>query len=165
MKRLDSEKSRRLDYSAPIGVLEEYYDRQYDLIKKGNTDLVTLELMMLGRTLGFISLAKNRLGVDLNTEESSVEKFEEVVDAVKRGVVQDELFSDASGGIAASMSAYLGFLIIANIGGKWEDTENGAAVEVNGREVYVYEYIEKRLLGLLETDAVSYYSSIRTVGQ
>ena len=165
MKRLDSENSRKLDYSAPVALLEEYYDKQYDLIKKGNTDLVTLELMMLGRTLEFISFAKNRLGIELDTGEASVEKFEEVVDAVSRGVVQDELFSDASGGIAGNMSAYLGFIIIANLGGKWEDTENGAAVELNGREVYVYEYIEKRLLGLLETDAVSYYRSVRTARQ
>ena len=61
------------------------------------------------------------------------------------------------------MSAYFGMLMIANIGGEWEDTENGAALNINGRRVYVYYYIEKRLLGAVETDAVSYYNSIKTV--
>ena len=61
------------------------------------------------------------------------------------------------------MSAYFGMLMIANIGGKWEDTENGAALNVNGRHAYIYDYIEKRLLGAVETDAVSYYNSVKTV--
>ena len=45
MKRLDTEESRKIHYSADMQALEQYYDRQFELIKKGNTDLVTLELV------------------------------------------------------------------------------------------------------------------------
>lgn len=163
MKRLDNEKNRIIDYSSGIEMLEAYYQRQFELIKDGNTDLVTLELLMLGRALDFISFVKKRLGITLGTGESSVALFEEVIDAVNRGVVQDELFADEAGSIAKSMSAYLGLLILANIGGKWEDTENGVSVNVNGREAYVYEYIEKRLLGISETAAADFYNSVKAV--
>lgn len=165
MKRLDHEKSRTINYSADIPTLEAYYDRQFDLIKKGNTDLVTLELVMLGRALDFIRFSKKKLGIALDNSEVSIDAFEEVVDAIDRGVVQDELFSEDSGNIAKSMSAYLGLLIIANVGGKWSDTENGVAVNVNGKDAYVYEYIEKRLLGASGVNAVSYYRSVKTAQQ
>lgn len=163
MKRLDNEKNKTIDYAAGTEALERYYDRHFEMIKKGNTDLVTLELLMLGRALDFIHFVNKRLGISLNTTEASVELFEEVIDAVNRGIVQDELFADGTGSIAKSMSAYLGLLILANIGGKWEDTENGVAVNVNGREAYVYAYIEKRLLGLSETSVTDYYQSVRIV--
>lgn len=163
MKRLDNEKNKTIDYSSGIAMLEEYYERQFELIKDGNTDLVTLELLMLGRALDFVSFTKKRLGIKLDTSERSVPLFEEVIDAVNRGVVQDELFSEDSGSIAKSMSAYLGLLILANIGGKWEDTENGVSVNVNGREAYVYEYIEKRLLGISETAAEDFFNSVKAV--
>ncbi len=163
MKRLDNEKNKTIDYSSGLEQLEKYYDRQFELIKKGNTDLVTLELLMLGKGLDFIRYVHKRLGISLRLSESSVELFEEVTDAFTRGVVQDEFFADETGSIAGNMSAYFGMLIIANIGGNWEDTENGAALNVNGRHVYVYDYIEKRLLGAVETDAVSYYNSVKTV--
>lgn len=163
MKRLDNEKNKTIDYRSGLEQLEKYYDRQFEFIKKGNTDLVTLELLMLGRGLDFIRYVNKRLGISLNLSESSVELFEEVTDAFTRGVVQDEFFSGETGSIAGNMSAYFGMLMIANIGGEWEDTENGAALNINGRRVYVYYYIEKRLLGAVETDAVSYYNSIKTV--
>ena len=124
---------------------------------------MTLELLMLGRALDFIHFVNKRLGITLGTDEGSVELFEEVIDAVGRGIVQEELFADGAGSIAKSMSAYLGLLILANIGGEWTDTENGVAVDVNGREAFVYEYMEKRLLGLSETSVTDYYESVRIV--
>ena len=42
MKRLDNEQSKTINYSGEIAELESVYERQFDLIKKGNTDLVTL---------------------------------------------------------------------------------------------------------------------------
>lgn len=160
MKRLDNEDSRRINYSADISELERFYERQFGMIKKGNTDLVTLELVMLGKALDFVHIAGKKLGIKLSTGESSVKEFEEVLDALCRGVVQDNFFSEDNGSIAGSVSAYLGVLIIANIGGSWEDTENGKAVNVNGRYAYVDEYVERRLLGLSELDAVTYYNSV-----
>lgn len=162
MEGPDNEKSRTIDYGSELYVLEDYYDKQFGLIKKGNIDLVTQELVMLGKALDFIRFSKKRLGISLDNSEASIELFEEVVDAIERGVIQDELFSEDSSNIAKNMSAYLGFLIIANIGGKWKETENGTAVSVNGRNAYVYEYIEKRLLGISGTDAVSYYRSVKS---
>lgn len=160
MKRLDTEEGKRACYSAGIAALEQYYDRQFDMIKKGNTDLVTLELVMLGKALDFVHLARKRLGIELQTTESSVKDFEEVTDAFTRGVVQDNLFADESS-IAKSMAAYFGMLIIANIGGEWEDTEAGMAVNVNNRLAYVDEYVERRLLGLSNLDALTFYNSVK----
>ena len=82
---------------------------------------------------------------------------------LERGVGQGNLSASENGSIAESVSAYLGILIIANIGGKWEDTEQGMAVNVNGRLAYVSEYVEKRLLGLSELDAVTYFNSVSVV--
>ncbi len=163
MKRLDNEQSKRINYSGEISELEHFYEHQFDLIKKGNTDLVTLELVMLGKALDFVQFTHKKLGISLDTGERSVAALEEVIDAFERGVVQDNFFSSENGSIAESVSAYLGILIIANIGGKWEDTEQGMAVNVNGRLAYVSEYVEKRLLGLSELDAVTYFNSVSVV--
>ena len=163
MKRLDTSESRTIDYSADVASLERYYENRFDLIKKGNTDLVTLELVMLGKALDFIHFAGSKLGITLDTNEASVEKLEEVIDALGRGVLQDNLFSGESGDIAGNMSGYLGVLVIANIGGEWTDTENGAAVNVNDRLAYVCDYIEKRLLGMSELDVMSYFKSVGIV--
>lgn len=160
MKRLDNEQSKTINYSGEIAELESVYERQFDLIKKGNTDLVTLELVMLGKALDFVHFTRKKLGISLDTSKRSVAALEEVLDAFERGVVQDNFFSPENGSIAESISAYLGILIIANIGGKWEDTEQGAAVSVNDRLAFVSEYIEKRLLGLSQLDAVTYFDSV-----
>ncbi len=162
MKRLDTEESRKIHYSADMQALEQYYDRQFELIKKGNTDLVTLELVMLGKALDFVHLVKKRLGIELQTGERSVKDFEEVMDAFTRGVVQDNFFADECS-IAKGMAAYFGLLMIANIGGEWEDTEGGAVVVVNGRSAYVDEYVERRLLGLSTLDAQTFYNSVKLV--
>ncbi len=164
MKRLDNENSRKINYAADIPELERFYERQFDMIKKGNTDLVTLELVMLGKALDFFHFVKTRLGIELGTKEGAVQTFEEVLDAMERGVIQDNVFSEDGGSIAGIASAYLGLLIIANIGGVWEDTESGMSVNVNGRAAYVFDYIEKRLLGLSALDAVTFFNSVRTVG-
>lgn len=164
MKRLDNEERKTIPYRAGVPALEDYYARQFDLIKKGNTDLVTLELVMLGRALDFVRFAKTRLGVELRTDEASVQALEEVLDALERGVVQDSLFPEGSGGPAAGAAAYLGVLMLANIGGRWDDTESGAAVNINGRPAYVGEYMERRLLGLSALSAVTYYQSVKPAG-
>ena len=163
MKRLDNEESRRINYEADISELERIYERHFEMIKQGNTDLVTLELVMLGRALDFVSFTSNKLGVNLGTDKGSVKKFEEVLDALQRGIVQDNFFEGEGGGIAGCISAYFGILIIACTGGTWEDTENGRAVNVNGRYAYVDEFIEKRLLGLSEVSAVDYFDSVSIV--
>ena len=80
MKRLEHEESRIINYQAEISELEKYYERQFEMIKKGNTDLVTFELVMLGKALDFIHLTKKRLGIELNLGEGSVSVLEEVID-------------------------------------------------------------------------------------
>lgn len=165
MKRLDMESGRTFSYAADISVLEEYYEKQYELIKAGNTDLATLELVMLGNALDFIHLADTSLGIKLDGSENSVAVFDEVLDALNRGILQKNLFSEKNDDIANKAAAYLGFLVIANIGGEWEDTENGTAVSVNGRTAYVGEFVAKRLMSGSELNAVSYYQSIKLVKQ
>ncbi len=162
MKRLETESGRNFSYNSDISVLETYYQKQYELIKKGNTDLATLELVMLGNALDFINFAKKSLGMNLNSEEKSVEAYEEVMDALCRGIINKNLY-DKENNIAKKAGAYLGFLIIANIGGEWTDTENGEAVVIKGRTVYVVDFAQNRLMSGTELDAADYYKKVKTL--
>lgn len=163
MKRLDNESSRTINYSADIAQLEKYYQEQYTLIKSGNTDLATLDLVMLGNALDFIRFVRKTFDIKLCNDENSVSKLEEVLDALNRGFLQENFLDESNGNIAKKAGAYLGFLIISNIGGKWIDTENGAAVDVNGRKAYVCDFVLSRLQSGTELNTLNYYKSIRTV--
>ncbi len=162
MKRLDTESSKGFKYQLYIPELEKYYQKQYDMIKEGNTDLVTLELVMLGHALDFINMVKKQFGFVLNSEEKSINSYEEVMDALSRGILNVNLF-DKENNIAEKAGAYLGFLIIANVGGEWTDTENGTAVVIKGREIYVFDFAEKRLMSGSELNAAEYYKAIKTL--
>ena len=163
MKRIDNISGGTLHYTDDISVLESYYENKYKLIKAGNTDLVTLELVMLGNALDFIAFADKTFGIKLNGNESSVAVFDEVLDALCRGIVKENLFSQSGTDIAKKAAAYLGFLIIANIGGEWEDTQDGIALKINGRTAYVEEFITKRLVSGSPLNVEGYYNSIKPV--
>ncbi len=162
MKRLETESSKEFSYRSDISVLEGYYQKQYDMIRNGNTDLVTLELVMLGNALDFISFVKDSFGMTLDSDEKSVEVYDEVMDALSRGIVQVNLF-DKENNIAGKAGAYLGFLILANIGGEWADTNTDTAVILNGREVYVMDFARKRLLSESGLNAVDYYKAVKAL--
>ncbi len=159
MKRLETESSRRINYNSDILALEKYYREQYELIKKGSDDLATLELVMLGNALDFISFAKKSFGITLGSEEKYISSYDEIADALSRGIITENIYDN----IAKTAGAYLGFLIIANIGGKWVDTESGPAVLVRGREVYVADFSEKRLMSGSRLNAVEYYNAIKVL--
>ncbi|MBQ3928702.1 MAG: hypothetical protein II711_01245 [Clostridia bacterium] len=163
MKRLDDGTGRGFSYSDDVSALEEYYEKQYKMIKAGNTDLATLELVMLGNTLDFIHFARQSFGIVLDGSEKSVAVFDEVLDALSRGIVQENLFSHDGSDIAGNAAAYLGFVVIANVGGEWEDTENGTAVSVNGRTAYISEFVARRLMSGSKLNAEDYYKSIKIV--
>ena len=163
MKRLDNESSRGINYSADISQLEKYYDEQYELIQDGNNDLATLELVMLGNALDFIRFVRKTFDIKLCNDEGSVLKLEEVLDALNRGFLQENFLDENSGNIAKKTGACLGFMIISNIGGKWVDTENGEAVDVNGRKAYVCDFVLSRLQSGTELNTTDYYKSIKTV--
>ena len=162
MKRLDTESGKEFSYYSDIPTLERYYQKQYDLIKKGNTDLVSLELVMLGNALDFISFVKDSFGISLNAQEKSIFMYDEVMDALSRGIINANLF-DKDNNIAKKAGAYLGFIIIANVGGKWNDTENGEAVIISGREVYVMDFAQKRLSPETELNAADYFKAVKTL--
>lgn len=162
MKRLERECGRGFSYNSDISVLEQYYQRQYDLIKKGDTDLVTFELVMLGNALDFIHFVKSSFGIKIDNNEKSIEMYDEVMDALSRGILNKNLF-DKNNNIAKKSGAYLGFLIIANIGGEWMDTSEGEAVIIDGREIYVCDFAANRLMSGSELNAEDYYKKVRTL--
>lgn len=162
MKRLESECGRGFSYNSEISALERYYQEQYNLIRRGDTDLVTYELVMLGNALDFIDFVKRSFGMTLDGREKSVEIYEEVMDALSRGIITENLF-DKKHDIAKKAGAYLGFLIIAGIGGEWMDTSSGGAIIIDGREVYVCDFAENRLMSGSELNAVDYYKKVRTL--
>lgn len=161
MKRLYNGSEKDFSYNDSIENLEEYYENQYKLIMSGNTDLASLKLVMLGNALDFIHFIQRSFGIKLDSSERSVDELEEVMDALNRGIVQENLFSRNDGDLAKKAGAYLGFLIIANIGGSWVDTENSMAVELQGREVYVCDFIKQRLVSGTELNVSEYYRSVR----
>ena len=162
VKRLESECGRGFSYKSSIPVLEEYYQKQYDLIRNGNTDLVTYELVMLGNALDFIDFVKRYFGISLDEREKSVEIYEEVMDALSRGIINENLF-DKNNNIAAKAGAYLGFLVIAGVGGEWMDTSEGGAVVIDGRNIYVCDFAANRLMSGSELNTTDYYRKIKTL--
>ena len=86
------------------------------------------------------------------------------MDALSRGIINRNLF-DKNNDIAKKSGAYLGFLIIANIGGEWIDTSDGEAVLIDGREVYVCDFARNRLMSGSELNAAEYYKRVRTLRQ
>lgn len=165
MKRLDIESNKTINYLSDISELEKYYEKQYEFIKEGNTDLATLELVMLGNALDFINYADKSFGIKLTGDEKSVSEFDELLDALNRGISQENLFKKGNNNIVTQATGYLGFIIIANIGGEWLDTENGTAVNVNGRTAYIYDFIVKRLQSGSQLNTKEYYKSIKIVKQ
>ena len=162
MKRLERECGRGFSYNSEIPVLEHYYQEQYNLIRKGDTELVTYELVMLGNALDFIDFVKRSFGMTLDGKERSVELYEEVMDALSRGIINENLF-DKKHNSAKKAGAYLGFLIIAAIGGEWIDTSSDGAIIIDGREVYVCDFAANRLMTGSELNAVDYYKKVRTL--
>ena len=162
VKRLERECGRGFSYNSDISVLEQYYQKQYDLIRNGNTDLVTFELVMLGNALDFIALIKKTMGINLDSKENSIEIYDEVMDALSRGIINRNLF-DRENDISKKAGAYLGFIIIANIGGEWIDTPDGEAVIIDGRDIYVCDFARNRLMSGSELDAAEYYKKVRTL--
>jgi len=163
MKRLDNHSGRLIDYSAEISQLEAFYQKQYELIKSGNTDLATFELVMLGNALDFIQMVRLSLGIELDGNEKSVDIFDEVLDAFKRGIANKNVFDIAQSKIAEKAASYLGFLVIANIGGEWTDTMEGAAVSVKGRKAFVYDFVKQYLSGNADTSVTEYYKDIKII--
>ena len=162
MKRLETECGRGFSYTSDIHVLEHYYQQQYKLIKNGNTDLVTFELVMLGNALDFIDLVKRTIGIPLDSRESCIEMYDEVMDALSRGIINRNLF-DRNNDISKKAGAYLGFLIIANVGGEWIDTAEGEAVIIDGREAYVCDFARNRLMSGSELNAADYYKKVKMI--
>ncbi len=162
MKRLEKECGRGFSYKSDITVLEQYYQKQYDMILRGNTDLVTFELVMLGNALDFIDFVQKSFGIRLTSDEKSVGMYDEVMDALSRGILRQNLF-DKHNDIAKKAGAYLGFLIIANIGGEWTDTPEGEAVMIEGRDIYVCDFAVNRLMSGSQLNAADYYKKIRTL--
>ena len=163
MKRLDNQSGRVIDYSADITQLEDFYQKQYELIKAGNTDLATFELVMLGNALDFIQMVRVSFGVELDGQEKSINAFEEVLDALKRGIANKNVFDIAESKIAEKAASYFGFLIIANSGGEWLDTPDGAVVSIQGRDAYVYAFIRQYLSGNADISAVQYYRNTKLI--
>ena len=163
MKRLDNQSGRAIDYSADIAQLERFYQKQYELIKAGNTDLATFELVMLGNALDFIQMVRVSFGVELDGQEKSINAFEEVLDAFKRGIANKNVFDIAESKIAEKAASYFGFLITANSGGEWLDTPDGAVVSIQGRDAYVYAFIRQYLSGNADISAVQYYRNTKMI--
>lgn len=100
--------SCQIDYTLSEKELEKYFDSQMTLARNGQEELSTVELMMLGYALDFISFAKNAAHVDIHFDEESLERFDTVLEVVhvlmqKEGLPENQFYD-----IVKSAAGFLG---------------------------------------------------------
>ena len=96
-------------------------------------------------------------------QKRSIETKDKIIEAGFDLICHDGFYNTNTSKIAKKAGAYLGFLIIAAIGGEWIDTSSDGAIIIDGREVYVCDFAANRLMTGSELNAVDYYKKVRTL--
>lgn len=153
----------QIDYSLSEDGLADYFERQMDLVRNGQKELATVELMMLGYALDFIDFAKNAVHVDISFDEENLELFDAIMEAVHelmaKGGLSEKHFYD----IVKNATAFFGVFILKNIGGSWVQTSLGTAVWVKGTNAFIYNRIGRRIQNGREDDMISFYNTLKNM--
>ena len=151
----------QIDYSLSREELADYCDQQMELVKSGQKELATIELMMLGYALDFIDFAHNAVQVDIDFDEENLELFDEILEALHEvsagGGLTQENFND----IVKKATAFFGVFILKNIGGNWVQTNIGMAINLNETNAFVYNRIARRIINGKEDEVVSFYQVVK----
>lgn len=151
----------QIDYSLSDQELADYFDRQMELVRNGQKELATVELMMLGYALDFIYFAKKAVHVDINFDEENLELFDAILEAVHELMVKGGLSENHFYDIVKNATSFFGVFILKNIGGSWVQTNIGTAVQVNETNAFIYNRIARRIQNGKEDDMISFYRTLR----
>lgn len=84
----------QIDYSLSEEELDAYCDRQMELMRNGQDELATIELMMLGYALDFIDFVKNEVQTDISFAEENLGLFDAVLETLHELVAEGGLTQD-----------------------------------------------------------------------
>ncbi|SJZ67747.1 hypothetical protein SAMN02745116_01144 [Pilibacter termitis] len=109
-------------------------------------------------------------GFELDFSEQSLLHVEELLDAFHQKVPKGikKLFSKGLSNEEMDMlclvfGAYLGEVVIKNLGGKWQPSERLASVFLdNGTEIYPAQKVYKRLMNGREDEIWAYYKFLQS---
>lgn len=155
--------SCQIDYSLSEKELGKYFDSQMALVRNGQEELSTVELMMLGYALDFISFAQNAAHVVINFGEESLERFDAVLEAVhvlmQKGGLPENQFYD----IVKSATGFFGVFLFKNIGGSWVQTNIGPAVRLKETNAFIYNRVARRIQNGKKDDIISFYNTLKSM--
>ena len=150
----------QIDYSLSREELADYCDRQMELINNGQEELATVELMMLGYALDFISFARNFVQEDIDFAEENLERFDAILETLHELLAGGGLTQDNFNDIVKKATGFFGVLILKNLGGNWVQTNVGMAINFNETNAFVYNRIARRIYNGKEDEVISFYHVI-----
>jgi len=103
----------------------------------------------------YIDIVKRSLKVELDFNEESILKLDELADQLIKSSLSDQV-SNHIDGVVALFASFLGEAIIKTLGGEWIKTTNGWGVQIGDATLNVFAKVKKRLLNG-ESDSISYY--------
>lgn len=153
----------RIDYTLSEQELEAYFDKQMELVKNGQEELATFELMMLGYAIDFIYFAKNAASAEIEFGEENLNKFDMILGAIHKLVAAGKLEQENFNDLAKKAAAFFGVMILKNIGGNWAQSNAGMVINLCGTNAFVYNRVARRMYNGEEDEVVSFYQAIKAV--
>ena len=87
----------KIDYSKSIEELTAYYDDLAKKIAGGQPELANGEFMQLGYALDFLDLVKRVFNMDLDFEETSIPKLDQIIAALSQAILTKKIPPEAGG--------------------------------------------------------------------
>lgn len=151
----------KIDYSKSIEELTAYYDELAKKIAGGHPELANGEFMQLGYALDFLDMVKQIFNMDLDFEETSIPKLDQIMAALSQAILTKKIPPEAGSDIMKKASGYLSVVIWKNIGGGFISSNIGYGVNINGTNAFVYNRIGRRLQGDTSCDIAGFYSELK----
>jgi hypothetical protein len=151
----------KIDYSKSVEELTAYYDDLAKKIAGGQPELANGEFMQLGYALDFLDLVKRVFNMDLDFEETSIPKLDQIIAALSQAILTKKIPPEAGGDIMKKASGFLSVVIWRNIGGGFISSNIGYGVNINGTNALVYNRIGRRLQGDASCDVTSFYEELK----
>lgn len=152
----------KIDYSKSVEELTAYYDDLAKRIAGGQPELANGEFMQLGYALDFIDLVKRVFNMDLDFEETSIPKLDQIIAALSQAILTKKIPPEAGGDIMKKASGFLSVVIWRNIGGGFISSNIGYGVNINGTNAFVYNRIGRRLQGDASSDVTNFSKNLRS---
>lgn len=152
-----------IDYSKSDEELLDYYNDMEKLIKQGNEDSATIELMMLGYGLDFIDFVKEIFDKEIKFSEDYLEDFELILRKI-HGLALSGAFKNNSEdfeNILKQATGYFGIIIIKKYHGDWVSSNLGMSIKINETTAFVYNRIGRKIANGEEDSIVDFYKALQ----